>query len=777
MKFVLNWAGRNPWSALGLSLAVSLALSSGIGRLRIDASLAALISGEDPRIRYLDNATANFGNHPHVLMAVHSPDLFTPGVLGDARDFIDRLSAIPGVVKTASLFNEVAPVARGGVVFPGGILPAIPRDPAALERKRRELLENSIVKGVLLNETGDTLGVVFYLEAENPAGKNHERILAQMDAIRDEAVPRMRGEVQVAFLGIPNIKAAIWQRIFWDIKVLGPLSLAVIAVVIHAFYRSLAAVFLPVLTGLLSSAATLGFMGYLGYPINVFLSIIIVLVMVLGCTEDLHILSEFDRNVREGCGRIEAIKRVGISSGRALFLTSATTTFGFLSLAFNGIAGLRAFAVCCAFGMAVNFLITVLVVPAILVLLPPPVRNRGEARIPFMGRLEHVIISIVTRHKAAIAVSSIVFFILAGIGISRLEINSDYLRFCPRDSGPVRANDFISKHFGGAAYLMVTFETNENRGVFDPGNLRALYQLQEFLRKDCGVPFGYLNYLDEFGKALGRPAFTADTLPGESDLESFTGSFPGGMMEEFIDFDASRTAIRLKVDAPSSKYTAAIEARIREFAGSTLPGHLEIRVTGEKSIIDQLSDHIARQLFGNLVMLCLVTAVLIGLFVRSWRQGLLFLVPNLFPLAAIFGSMGWMGIPLGLGTCPVALVAFGIAVDDTIHFLLRYNAERARWPNPARAAVEALSRELHPIVATSVVVASGFVVIMFSPAPLSLDIGILFVISTIAALGADLLVTPLILVHGGGAPPRPSGSTDGGGSPAACDSESGGLSQ
>lgn len=755
MKELLKWIADNPRTSLVCGLVFSLGLAVGIGRLRIDASLAALISGEDPRIRYLENAVENFEEHPRILILIHDPELFSPGVLTTAKDFCDDLSEIPGVLKVTSLFNQESPVHRRGEFFSEPLLPAIPKNPTELAARKEALLANGIVRGNLLSDRGDTLVAMVSIEEENSGGGNHAGILARIEEQRVETLKSLPATALIAVSGVPVTKAAIWDRILWDIRVLGPVALVVIGAIIFFFYRSFAAVLLPLLTGVLSALATLGFMGFMGYSINVFLSIIIVLVVVLGCTEDLHILSEFRRHVEEGCRAREALARTGESAGRALLLTSATTTLGFLSLALTDLDGLRSFAVSCSFGMLANFVVTLLVVPALLAIVPVA-RTGARSRLSFTDRLAKFLTTTLARHRPRVILVAMLLLAVSVIGAFRLRISSDYHLFCPRSGGPVEAHELSTELLGGGTMLLVVVETHASRGIYVPENFAALLRLREFLQKEGADPFGYLTFLDEARRSRGSPGLDPANPPGSGEIANLAAAMPPGLFAEFIDFDASRTAMRLKIDAPESEKTAAFERRLDKFVKANLPPNLEVKVTGEKAIVDRLSDAVARQLFGNLALLAIVTALLIALFAGSVKQGLLFMIPNLFPLAAIFGAMGWLDIPLALGTCPVALVAFGIAVDDTIHYLLRYNRERSGGLTSPDAAAAALRHELHPIVATSVVVAGGFLVLMLSPAPINFDISLLFIISTAVALFADLLVMPLVLSlgHAGKSPGR-----------------------
>jgi predicted RND superfamily exporter protein len=187
------------------------------------------------------------------------------------------------------------------------------------------------------------------------------------------------------------------------------------------------------------------------------------------------------------------------------------------------------------------------------------------------------------------------------------------------------------------------------------------------------------------------------------------------------------------------------EKRILDHAARTFGEKVVVRVTGEPVLTAHLCELVTDRLVSNLAILAAVVAGIIALIVRSLRQGLIALVPNLFPIVLTFGVMGWLGIPLSTATFPVANIALGIAVDDTIHFLLRYQALRRTGQGIDRALRGTIRAELRPILATSVVIGCGYLVMMLSPLRANAEAGLLFAIAIFSALLADLVLTPVLL--------------------------------
>jgi predicted RND superfamily exporter protein len=190
-----------------------------------------------------------------------------------------------------------------------------------------------------------------------------------------------------------------------------------------------------------------------------------------------------------------------------------------------------------------------------------------------------------------------------------------------------------------------------------------------------------------------------------------------------------------------------LERRILALARTTFGPEVEVRVAGDVLIIGRLCELITGRLLVNLVILTLTVALLIAISVRSLLIGGLAILPNLFPVIITLGAMGWLDIPMSVGTCPVTLVAFGVTVDDTIHLLARHHLERKRGGTVLDAVSRGLSRELRPVIATSVIVAAGYLVMMLSPFRVNAEVGLLFAIAMLSGVIADLVLTPILLAR------------------------------
>ncbi|MDF1858717.1 MAG: MMPL family transporter [Verrucomicrobiales bacterium] len=752
MQFVFQKIIAHPKGSLFLAGLLLLFLSPGLGKLEIDASTRSLFSPDDEDVQYHREVKENFGSDSFITVVAKSPELFTSETLSTLRQLSGEMENIDGVAGVISLFSINALHSVDGILSIRPVITEIPGKPEALQQLRAEILGEPLVIGLLLNETGDA--AAFHIEIAPPKGEEDiERLVTgQIEMLLENFHKSSVANPEVYLVGAPLIKIAATEYILHDLVVLGPVVLLMIGGVIFFFYRSLLTTFLPLLTGIISVLATLGFMGFAGFSINPFTSVIVVLILVMGCTEDLHILAEYSLGLRSNLSREKAISALKRTVLNALCLTSLTTVLGFASIAPNPVTGLRQFAIACAVGIFLNFVFTLLLVPALL-RLGPPAESFLKLREPNLQKICDLLTSAIFRKRKLIAIAVLFFSVLAILGASRLQLDTSYLRFFPKHSEVGEVYQKFSRDFGGASTFSVTIETNRKSGIYKESSLQQLTRLHDFLESRYDHVLGVVDILRDIDTVVTNDPETAQSDEPHrlrNSWEKFTSQFGSFLLAPFVDHDQSRTIIRIRSLIRGSKGMREAEQSILQFVSTNLSDEVTVRVTGERVLISRISDRITRQLVVNLFVLWMVVTALLSLFFRSMKIGFLALIPNALPILATFGYMGWAGIPLSTGTFSVAIVAFGIAVDDTIHFLTRFFHESERNTSIAEALQKTFQSEIRPILATSTALILGYLVLLFSPFLVHQETGILFSIAILAALLADLFVTPLLLVTASG---------------------------
>ena len=342
-----------------------LALSTGLPRLEIDGSIRALFPDSGKAYEDQREFSANFRGEPNIITVVRSDDIFQPEVLNYIRLLGEEIARIENIRSVRNLFTTRIAKAEGSGFRLEPLINEIPKNPEAIEKLREDVLSTPLSRNILVNRNGNAAsiqGLLAYKKASK--GFEEDVVRSIRVVIESSQKPPQVNEIYVA--GGPVIATTITGHIWRDMLLLGPIALLLIAIASFFCFRRAVAPLLVFSTGTLSVLATLGFMGHTGIAINPIISVVVILILVVGCTEDLHILAEFLLGIGRKLNRKEALHALSKTIVLALVLTSASTALGFLTLLNSPVPGLRDFGTTCATGIILNFLITLLISPAIL---------------------------------------------------------------------------------------------------------------------------------------------------------------------------------------------------------------------------------------------------------------------------------------------------------------------------------------------------------------------------------------------------------------------------
>ena len=306
----------------------------------------------------------------------------------------------------------------------------------------------------------------------------------------------------------------------------------------------------------------------------------------------------------------------------------------------------------------------------------------------------------------------------------------------------------------GSFPISVVIDTGQDRYFENPDHLKQIARLQNFLISLKGVDktISFVDYLKLVNYATNQYKQESYALPEEPFevrmlVNSFKTMLGQDMLKGFMDSDFSKANIMLRTHISSSIDFLTTETHIKNYLSKYFPGKFSFQVTGFGIVISHsshlISDGQVRSLFLTLI---LVFAIMFLLFI-SYKVGFIAMLPNCFPIIVSFGVMGWFGIPLSMATSLIASIAIGLAVDDTIHYLVSYNREFKGNLNKEKVLSNTVRRMGKPIIFTTVTISLGFSVLMFSHFKPTAVFGLLMIITMFSALVADLILLPSLMLH------------------------------
>jgi predicted RND superfamily exporter protein len=748
MKTLMRFSYEHPWLVVAALFLISLFSALQIPRIEQDPSSKGMTLGHDPSSDVYEDTLKTFGSDKITVIYVQDKDLFTPGSLARLEDLVYALEDLPGVVRVDSLFSATQFRSENGMLYPTPLVEWLPETAEEARLVKRHALSNPLLVDILVSREGNATAVNLFLEP-NPS---NPRFNQEFNGRIMQILQAFQGDFERVYsLGNPYFWDAVSRLMLKDQKLLVPLSVFVLLLALMGITRSRSGAVLPLLTSGISILWTLAFMGVIGIPMNMLTIIIPSLILVIGATEDIHLLSEYLEGLHQRNERHQAIHYMIGKAGTVITVTALTTFFGFLCISINQIPILRQFGMAAAFGLLVNPVITALVAPVYFRITGPrtqssttPVTHRAE----FIDRMAVMVTGWFHSRRKTVLALSIGVAAAVALFSPRVRLNNDILGVFKENSEISQRIHELSRHLAGVQTFSIRIDAG-HEGLFkDPEHLTEVAAIQDFMREQgrFDKSLSLVDILRTIQSGMEEGVKTPNGLPDTQERVSQYLLFVQPQdLERYVSPNFSKVNIVVRHNLSSShEQTEALE-ELKAFIENTLNPHFTYALTGESILTLRAADAIAEGQAKSVLLLISIIFVIMSLLFINVKAGLLSLVPNILPVAFAFGLMGLLGIPLNIGTAMVAAIAIGIAVDDTIHFMTRYNTEMKRLKDQDLALRECIKAEMLPAFSSSAALALGFVVLGFSGFVPIVHFGLLSATVMVVAFLSDMLVTPALL--------------------------------
>jgi predicted RND superfamily exporter protein len=748
---IFRFISKHPWLVLALLIAVTLLASArlldfGTGRVRIeiDMSTNRLLPEEDENKTFYDFVRKVFGSDETLLVAMHAPNIFTQDNLERVSRMTTRLEGVDGVHHVVSLTNALHIRGTEDSLDIRPLVSEIPEEPEALAEMREEALGNPLYAGSLISKDGRTTSLLVYFLDFSDREFIERGLDERVQAIaREEA-----GEAELWFSGGPHLKVAQIEYQLRGLMRMLPLILVVLGIVLAFSFRTVRGVAIPLLTVVTSLLWAMGAAAWIGRPLNLVTILIPPLLLILGLSYSVHVVSEFYDTLREkpvdsGADAARgALNRVWLP----VALTGFTTAAGFMALALSPMSAIREFGILSMIGVLLTVLASLSIPPVLLALLPKPRRIRDAAVDGPFERFVERVAEFDLKRRRAIFIAAAATGLLAVAAFPFIKIGSNSIENFPKDSSIRGDFEAINSHLGGANAFNVVLEASEADAFIEPVNLRAVEDLQVWLEEqpEIGGTTSVVDYLKLINRGFhdNDPEYFAipETRRAAGRLLFFGSSDD---LDGFVDRTYRLANLTVRANIVDHELLGALIARIESrLAG--LGESLDGKVTGNPVLLNRLADDIVRgQAYSIAGALILIYAILAMLFL-DFRTGLIALIPNVLPVAVYFGALGITGVTLNFATTLIAPMALGIAIDDTIHYFTRFNRDAKRFADERRGTITALRSVGRPVTYTSIAVCTGFLVLMTSDLRNQVQLGALAAFTLGFAWLVDFTLTPAL---------------------------------
>ena len=743
------------WVTIAASLLVMLALAAGAARLEtVDVDVRNHFGGDDAHIVALEllEDTYALSDAALVVAAPQAGTIFTREALAAIEALTDRLWQTPWVTRVDSLANYqhsegfedelvVEQLVRDAATLTGG----------ELKRIEEIALATDEVAGRFVSRDGRIAGLVVSVALPDGRAERQRAKVEVTDFLRRTAAESRQEHADIDYhlTGELVLNRAMREAIDDDTGVLAPIVLATMLLAAVVLLRSVwgTAAIVLMLAAVLGSGV--GFTGWTGMKFFGESAAALFVMMAVTVAHSVHVIEGMLAGLRQGMDRRQAAIHSVRTNGWAVFLTSLTTAIGFLSLNFADMPPFRVMGNMVAFGVMCAFLYAVTLLPAFLSAVPMRSRPERAGKAGFFDRFGRFVVS---RRTVLLCGFGLLVVVLVA-GISRIELKENWLELLDESYEFRRSTDFVSKNFAGVETYEYSLSAGEAGGVTDIGYLNRVDAFAAWYRAQPEV--SHVFAISDIMKRLNRNLHADDPdeyrLPEDSDLAAqylllYEFSLPVGRdLNNLIDVDRSSTRMTVVLKSLSTAEKIALDDRAQAWLRDNAPG-METGATGVALVgAHSIQRNIEGMLLGTVIAMGLVSLLLLLVF-RSVRLGVISLIPNFVPAAMAMGLWGYAVGEVGVAASVVTAIAFGIVVDDTIHFMTKYVSARKSGLLPSESVQSAFRSVGRALFATTVVFGLGFMVFAASGLVTNQALGLLVGMTVIIALLADFLFLPPLLM-------------------------------
>jgi predicted RND superfamily exporter protein len=608
---------------------------------------------------------------------------------------------------------------------------------------RRRAMKDDLIRGDLVSDAGTVTALIVSFD-ERRIDEVRGGVIQQ---IHDLVDPRLPPGVTAYYNGSLEISETYNRITLANQRTFTPPIFIVTLIAVYLAFRSWRKMLLTIVAVGISVLWTLGLYSLLGYTYNVLASMLIPLIVVLAIADDVHIMQHWDEARRTSSAE-HAFKATIVHLVTPLLGASGTTALGMLSLATSNVVAVRSFGVGSAIGVMVDFLISIVFVPTVLSLMKPETAETPHERY-LVGPMRSIA-RFSTTHPRRVLAGTAGLLIVAMFGIRQLRVDTNHINFFSRSHPLGQSARVIDGQLSGIYSFQILLE-GPPESLSDPANLQRMDRLSEELRRfpDVKKVRSAADYVKRVNKELrgGDPAANvvpADRATVAQELFVFALGDEGRReLERVIASDYSSAQIDVKLRSASSDAVLRLIETTDVLASDIFAGTgIKATATGSGRLFSTLDHYLVESQITSFGTAFFTVFAVIFIVFRSARFGFLTIAPNVLPVLAVLGVMGYLGISMNIATVMVASVALGVVDDDTIHFINRYRREVAAGATTDGAIEAATVHEGRASLTTAIINSLGFGVLLLSEYKPTAWFGGLLGLTMAVAFLAEVFILP-----------------------------------
>jgi predicted RND superfamily exporter protein len=556
--------------------------------------------------------------------------------------------------------------------------------------------------------------------------------------------------------GMPYIRTLNSQNIIDEIGMFIGAAVIVTSIIFFFFFRSYRATFISMITVIIGVLWAFGILGLLKYEITVLTALIPPLIIVIGIPNCIFLINKYHQEIKQHGNQAKSLQRVIAKVGNATLMTNVTTASGFATFILTNSQLLKEFGIVASICIIAIFLLCLLIIPIVYSFMAVPKnKHLNHLNKRWINRFVDWMENKVRHNRIAIYMISIGLLCVSIIGIYNIKISGSLVEDMPKKTEFFKSIRFFEKEYKGIMPLEILVDTKRKKGVMKLATLKRMNELQEYIEEfpEFSQSLSVVDLVKYSKQAYynGNPEYYQ--LPNSQE-RSFILSYAKSstkdtnLLKSYVDSTGQFARITTFMKDIGTERFDRIEEDLKAKALKIFPQErYNVSFTGKALLFQKGTKYLVKNLIISLSLAILLIALFMAWMFRSFRMILVSLIPNLLPLIITAGLMGFLGVPIKPSTILVFSIAFGISVDDTIHFLAKYRQELIANNWKIKKSVYAALRETGvSMFYTSIVLFFGFSVFTISSFGGTVALGALVSVTLVFAMLANLLLLPSLLL-------------------------------
>jgi predicted RND superfamily exporter protein len=762
MNFWTKVAGlilRNRYIVLLLVAAFTAFLASQMKHMKFSYTEANLLpENHEANIQY-NQFLEIFGEEGNlVILAVKDSTLFTPEKFNAWNSLTKKLDKHKEVEFSVSIADiqqlKVDRKNKKFIVEP--LLETKPTTQKEVSALKKQLFENlPFYDNLLYNKNTGTVQTAIYID------KKIVNTPERRDFIFNDLIPTIEAfekehNLKVRVSGMPYIRTLNSQNIQDEILLFVVGALLITAVIFFFFFRSYRATFITLLVVMIGVVWAFGFIGLFGYEITVLTALIPPLIIVIGVPNAVFLINKYQQEVKKHGNQAKSLQRVISKVGNATLMTNITTASGFATFVFTKSQLLKEFGIIASINIIGIFILALLIIPVIYSFMPlPKKKHLNHLEKKWIDNVVNWMEQMVRYKKIAIYITTVIVIIFGIVGIYQIRVSGSLIEDMPKGMQFYKDIKFFEDEFGGIMPLEILIDTKKEKGVMKLSTLKKMEKINEAIEQfpELSKPISVTNLVKYSKQAYysGLPKYyQLPTSQEQSYIFAYTKNSEGNskMLNNFVDSTGRYARITTFMKDIGTDKMTLIQDRLKAVIAKEFPSdRYEVHLTGKALVFLKGTNYLINNLIISLSLAILLISIFMAWMFRSYQMILISIIPNMLPLLITAGLMGFIGIPIKPSTILVFSIAFGISVDDTIHFLAKYRQElQANNWKIKKSVYSALRETGVSMFYTSIVLFFGFLVFTVSSFGGTIALGGLVSVTLLFAMVSNLLLLPSLLL-------------------------------